>query len=145
MKKFFAEFRTFISRGNVIDMAIGVLIGASFKAIIDSFMNDIISPILGLIVKTNFSNLVFTINDVTVAYGSFITAILNFLLTAFVLFLVVRMSNRARALKDRKKQPAPVKVKTCPYCQSEISIKATRCPHCTSEQPAEAKSDSDEM
>ena len=133
MKKFLAEFKTFALRGNVIDLAVGVIIGAAFQAIVKSLTNDILAPILGLVAKTDFSNLVLTIFGVEIRYGAFITAVINFVIMAFLIFLLVKGTNK---LADKKKKKEAVEevpsVKVCPYCCSEISVDATRCPHCTS-------------
>lgn len=132
MKKFMKEFKEFISRGNVMDMAVGIIIGGAFTNIVSSLVNDIINPILGLFGGMNFDR--FTLNlggEVTLNYGTFITAILNFLIMALVIFIIIRTMNRAAARFEKKKEVVKT-TKTCPYCQSEISIKATRCPHCTS-------------
>ena len=137
MKKFFSEFKTFISRGNVMDMAVGVIVGGAFTAIVNSLVTDIISPILGLFGNSNLAELAVQIGGVNFTYGNFISAVINFLLTAFVLFCVIKAINSASekaaklAHKEEKKEEAP-KTKTCPYCKSEINIEATRCPHCTS-------------
>ena len=140
MKKFFAEFKEFISKGNVVDMAVGVIVGAAFKAIVDSFVGDIISPLIGTIFQMDFSELSVTINGSELMYGKFIMAILNFLIVAFVLFLFVKAVNKLRSLKKKEEEaPAAPTTKKCPFCQSEIAIEATRCPHCTSELPAEEK------
>ena len=135
MKKFFSEFKEFITKGNVMDMAVGVIIGAAFKAIVDSLVNDILTPIIGLLFNANFENLTAQIGDVTITYGNFLSAILNFLIMAFVLFLIVKSFNKVRALSEKKPEEAPAAptTKVCPFCKSEISIEATRCPHCTSE------------
>ena len=90
MKKLFSEFKAFIAKGSVIDLAVGVIIGAAFKGIVDSLVSDIISPLIGLIANTNFTDLVWQIGGVSIKYGSFITAIINFLLMAIVLFLIVK-------------------------------------------------------
>ncbi|MBE6733478.1 MAG: large conductance mechanosensitive channel protein MscL [Ruminococcaceae bacterium] len=131
MKKFLEEFKAFINRGNVVDMAVGVIIGAAFKAIVDSVVNDLISPIIGIIFRKDFSNLVIQIFDAQIRYGAFIMAVINFFIVAAALFALIKVIN----LFHRKKEeaPAPVTTKVCPYCKSEISIEATRCPHCTSE------------
>ena len=140
MKKFLQEFKEFAMRGNVLDMAVGVVIGAAFKAIIDSVVNDLISPIIGLVFKSDFSALVLTVNDVSIGYGAFITAVINFIIVAFVLFVIVKAANKASSLRKKPEAPAAPTTKKCPYCKSEIAIEATRCPHCTSEQPeAESK------
>lgn len=135
MKKFIAEFKEFISRGNVVDMAVGVVIGAAFRAIVDAFIENIISPLIGLIFKVDFSELSFGIGSAQIMYGAFIMAILNFIIVAFVLFLFVKAFNRLRRKKEE--EPAEPTTKKCPFCQSEIPIEATRCPHCTSELPEE--------
>lgn len=139
MKKFFDEFRKFINRGSVVDMAVGIMIGAAFKAIVDSLVNDIISPIIGLLVKQDFSNLSLNVFGVSLRYGAFIMAVLNFFIIALVLFLIIRLMNSFHDLTklvkksdDAEEEPEPT-TKTCPYCKSEIAIEATRCPHCTSQ------------
>ncbi len=139
MKKFFDEFRKFINRGRVVDMAVGIMIGAAFKAIVDSLVNDIISPIIGLLVKQDFSNLSLNVFGVSLRYGAFIMAVLNFFIIALVLFLIIRLMNSFHDLTklvkksdDTEEEPEPT-TKTCPYCKSEIAIEATRCPHCTSQ------------
>ncbi len=139
MKKFFDEFRKFINRGSVVDMAVGIMIGAAFKAIVDSLVNDIISPIIGLLVKQDFSNLSLNVFGVSLRYGAFIMAVLNFFIIALVLFLIIRLMNSFHDLTklvkksdDTEEEPEPT-TKTCPYCKSEIAIEATRCPHCTSQ------------
>lgn len=138
MKKLFSEFKTFIAKGSVVDLAVGVIIGAAFKGIVDSLVNDIISPIIGLIADTNFTELVWQIGGVSIQYGSFITAIINFLLMAIVLFLLVKAISATRGIGGKLKKGEPETVaapteKTCPYCKMAIAIDATRCPHCTSE------------
>ena len=147
MKNFIEEFKKFIMRGNVMDLAVGVIIGGAFQAIINSLVNDVIMPLIGLITGgIDFSNLFNQLSGekyatlaeaqaagvAVFAYGNFITAVLNFLIIAFVIFLLVKGMNRlAEGKKKDVKEEEPT-TKTCPFCQSEISIKATRCPHCTS-------------
>ena len=125
-KGFFQEFKEFISRGNVMDMAVGIIIGGAFTAIVNSLVDDIISPLLGL-----FGN------GVTLTYGKFITAVINFLLIALVLFCIIKAMNKAsesaKKLTGHEDKPAAPTTKICPYCKSEIPIDATRCPHCTSQ------------
>ena len=135
MKKFFNEFKEFISKGNVLDMAVGVIIGGAFKAIVDSLVNDILTPIIGLLFDANFENLAAQIGNVTITYGNFLSAILNFLIMAFVLFMIVKSFNKVRSMNEKKVEEAPAAptTKVCPFCKSEISIDATRYPHCTSE------------
>lgn len=138
MKKILNEFKAFISKGSVIDLAVGVIIGAAFKTIVDSLVNDVISPLIGLVADTNFSDLVWQVGGVSIGYGAFITAILNFLIMAVVLFFIVKAFNATRALSGKLKrtetaEPEPPKEKICPYCKMLIHAEATRCPHCTSE------------
>lgn len=139
-KGFISEFKKFIMRGNVMDMAVGVIVGGAFTAIVTSLNQDILTPILGIFGGTDFSNLVLKLgtgeNAPVLMYGNFITAIINFLITAFVIFCLVKGINAINAINDRfvKKEdkPAAPTTKKCPYCKSEIAIDATRCPHCTS-------------
>lgn len=137
MKKFFDEFKKFISKGNVMSMAVGIIIGGAFTSIVTSFVDDIINPLLGLFGGMNFDQLAWNITGgVTLTYGKFITAVINFLITAFVLFLIVKAFNAATDKLIKKEEAAPT-TKKCPYCKSEIDIEASRCPHCTSELEAE--------
>lgn len=155
-KGFFGEFKTFIMRGNVIDLAVGVIVGGAFQAIVNSLVNDIISPVISLATKgVNFADkfVVLAKTDevfqtaeaakeagyATLSYGSFVTAVINFLIMAFVIFMIVKGLNRVSELgKKPKEEPAPAPTtKACPYCKSEVSIDAVKCPHCTSELPEE--------
>lgn len=136
MKKIANEFKEFIARGNVMDMAVGIIIGGAFKAIVDSLVNDIINPLLGLFGGTNFDQFCVNLSgDVVLYYGKFITAIINFLIMAVIIFALVKTMNTIAKKFEKKKEeePAPVTTKECPFCKSEINIEATRCPHCTSE------------
>lgn len=140
MKGFIKEFKEFISRGNVMDMAVGVIIGGAFTAIVNSLVNDIVMPLLSLITGGfDFTALKIVLGEgekpATLNYGAFISAIINFLLIALVIFWVIRTINK---VAKKKEQPAP-DTKECPYCHEKISIKATKCPHCTSDIPAEEK------
>lgn len=124
------EFRQFIERGNVLDLAVAVIIGGAFAKIISSLVTDILTPLIGLIVGgINISELSITIGDAVITWGAFVQSIFDFLVIAFVIFMIVRTANKM------KKAPAPADptTKDCPYCYSTISIKATRCPNCTSE------------
>lgn len=133
MKKFLQEFKEFALRGNVMDLAIGVIIGAAFQAIVKSLVDDVISPLIGLVAKTDFSYLAFQINGVEIRYGSFLTAVINFIIMALVIFLFVKMMNTlAEKGKHKEKKAEVLTTKTCPYCCTEIKKEATRCPHCTS-------------
>ncbi len=133
------EFKEFMNRGNVVDMAVGVVIGAAFKAIIDSVVADLISPLIGIIFQQDFSSLKVTINGSDFTYGNLIMAIVNFIIVAFILFLFVKGVNKMRAAAEAKKKKeaeeaaAAPTTKICPYCKSEIPIDATKCSHCTSD------------
>ena len=133
------EFKKFIMRGNVMDMAVGVIVGGAFTAIVTSLNKDILTPILGVFGGIDFSNLAITLGEgetaPVLAYGNFITAVLNFLVTAFVIFLLVKginaLNDRLSKKEEPAEEPAPT-TKTCPYCKTTIAIDATRCPNCTS-------------
>ena len=135
MKALIEEFKEFISRGNVMDMAVGVIIGGAFTAIVNSLVNDMLMPLLSLLTGGfDFSGLCIALgegeNAATINYGSFISAIINFLLIALVIFLIITAINK---VSRKKKEEAPVPTtKECPYCKEQIAIEATRCPHCTS-------------
>lgn len=134
IKNFFEEFKKFAMRGNVLDMAVGLVVGSSFTAIVNSLVGDLISPVIGLFFQTDFTDVVLTIRDVDIKVGSFITAVINFVLVAFVLFVLIKLVNGLQKKPEPKAPEAPPAptTKNCPYCQSEIAIKAVRCPHCTS-------------
>lgn len=135
MRKFLQEFKTFALRGNVIDLAVGVIIGAAFQAIVKSLTDDILSPLIGLFAKTDFTDQKLTLFEaVDIRYGAFLTAVLNFIIMAFLIFLLVKGMNKLSDL-GKKHEPEPPKapaVKLCPFCCTEVALKATRCPHCTS-------------
>lgn len=134
MKNFMNELKKFICRGNVMDMAVGIIIGGAFTAIVNSLVADIITPLLGLFGGMNFDQYVWNITgDVTLAYGKFITAIINFLIMALVIFFLVRTINKVSEKYGKKEEPKAPTTKKCPYCKSDIAIDATRCPHCTSQ------------
>ena len=133
MKNFLEEFKKFISRGNVMDMAVGIIIGGAFTAIVTSLVEDIITPILGIFGGMDFSDVVLTINGSSFGIGKFITAVINFLLISLVLFSIIKALNKAQSLGKKEEEKEEPKTKKCPYCMSEIPIEATRCPHCTSE------------
>ena len=138
MKKFLEEFKSFALRGNVMDMAVGVIVGGAFTSIVTSLNQDILTPVLGIFGGTDFSNLKVTLgsgeNAPVLCYGNFITAVINFLITAFVIFVLVKAINKIGDKLIRKEEEAPPEptTKICPYCRSEIAKEATRCPHCTS-------------
>ena len=138
MKKFMDEFKKFISRGNVMDMAVGVIIGGAFTAIVNSLVNDVMMPVLSLITGgLDFSKLCIVLGEgegaATLNYGSFVAAIINFLLIAFVIFMLIKTINK---FFKKEEAPAPVTTKDCPYCKQKIALEATRCPHCTSQLEA---------
>ncbi len=135
MKKFFSEFKEFVLRGNVLDLAVAVIIGGAFQGIVKSLTDNIISPIIGIFTKMNFDQLVLKIpnTDVVIQYGAFITAVINFLIMAFVIFLLVKAINKVMSIGKKKEEVVEeATTKKCEYCKSEIDIEATRCPHCTS-------------
>ena len=124
------EFREFAMRGNVMDLAIAVIIGGAFGKIIASFVNDVLMPLIGLVLGgVNVSELAFPVGDAVVKWGAFVQSVIDFVIVAFVIFMLVRTMNR---LKKPEPAPAPT-TKECPYCFSTIPIKATRCPNCTSQ------------
>jgi large conductance mechanosensitive channel len=145
------EFKEFIMRGNVMDMAVGIIIGAAFSAIVNSLVKDIIMPPIGLIFKKDFANMFVVLKEgtaarpgptladaqsvgaVTLNYGNFINYVITFLIVAFAIFLLIRAVNRMRRATEKPKEAAAVTTRECPFCLSAIPIKATRCPHCTSE------------
>lgn len=131
MKKFLQEFKAFALRGNVIDLAVGVIIGAAFQSIVKSLTEDIISPIIGLFANTDFADMVIPIGA-GIRYGAFLTAVLNFIIMAFLVFLLVKGMNRLASLGKKQEAPKTPTTKKCPYCCTEIALEATRCPHCTS-------------
>ena len=140
MKAFFDEFKKFISRGNVMDMAVGIIIGGAFTTIVNSLVDDIISPLLGCFGGLDFSEVkIPLVGTSTLNIGNFLNAVINFLLMALILFTIVKLMNdaqkRIESLQHKEKEEEKPKTKICPYCRSEIDIEATRCPHCTSELP----------
>lgn len=151
---FFGEFKKFIMRGNVIDLAVGVIVGGAFQAIVKSLVDDVVMPVISLATKgINFADLFIALDGneyatlaaaqeagaATLNYGNFISAILNFLIMAFVVFLLVKGINTIADKTKKKEEAAPEEptTKACPFCKSEIAIDAVKCPHCTSEIPAE--------
>ena len=142
-KGFIHEFEKFISRGNVMDMAVGVIIGGAFSSIITSLVDDILSPILGIFGGLNFDELSLNImGDVTLKYGKFLTAVINFLIMALVIFCLVKAMNAlsSKMVHNKEAAPAAPTTKICPFCKSEIPIGATKCAHCTSELTEDAGS-----
>lgn len=135
------EFRDFIMRGNVLDLAVGIIIGAAFTTIVNSLVNDIISPIIGVITGgLDFSDVRLVLRPaegdteaVALGIGLFINAVINFLIVALVLFLIIRAYNNATARFKKAEAPGEPVNKQCPYCMTDIPVKATRCPNCTSQ------------
>ncbi|AHZ85808.1 large conductance mechanosensitive channel protein MscL [Bdellovibrio bacteriovorus] len=139
----FKEFKTFIMRGNVLDMAVGIIIGAAFGKIVTSFVTDVLTPVLSLgMGKVDFSNLFFVLNGdsyptldaakaagvATLNYGTFLNVVLDFVIVAFSIFLIIKAANKLK----RAEEPAPVTTKECPECCSSIPMKARKCAHCGS-------------
>lgn len=137
MGKFLSEFKEFALRGNVMDLAVGVIIGAAFQNIVTALTENIISPILGLFAQTNFDSLQIQVFDCTIKYGAFITAVINFFIMAIILFCMIKAMNKLASLGKAPEVEAAPTTKSCPFCLSEIPLAATRCAHCTSEVPAE--------
>ena len=134
MKKFFSEFKEFAIKGNVIDMAVGIVIGGAFTAIVTALVENILTPLLGLITGgTNFEELSFGVGEAQFTYGKLIAAVINFILVALVLFAVVKAVNKARNARKKEEAEEEPTEKECPFCKTKIHIDATRCPHCTSE------------
>ncbi len=156
MKGFFGEFKMFIMRGNVIDLAVGVIIGAAFQAIVKSLVDDIVMPVISLATGgMDFANKYIALAEIpaelgaeptlaqlqeagvaAVAYGNFLNAVLNFIIMSFVIFCIIKVINvisEKTKKKEAEEAPAAPTTKACPYCKSEIAVDATRCPNCTSE------------
>lgn len=139
MKKFMGEFKEFISKGNVMDLAVGVIIGGAFGAIVTSLCDDIIMPCIQLIISKIFG--VESIDEMTkilnvgpIAFGNFIAAVINFLIMALIIFFMVKGINKLRNInKKKEEEEEAATTKKCPYCCTEIDINATKCPHCTSD------------
>ena len=138
MKKFFEDFKKFALRGNVLDMAVGVIIGGAFTGIVTALTKNFINPLLNVILTGAHGEIsagvVWTFGA---AVAAFLTTVINFIITAFVLFVLIRMMNKLMTIGKKKEEPKPAAptTKKCPYCLSEIPLAATRCAHCTSEQP----------
>jgi large conductance mechanosensitive channel len=150
------EFKKFVNKGNIIDLAIGVIIGGAFGKIVASFVNDIIMPLLSLVTKNiKFENLFIALDGneyatieaaktagvVTINYGSFITAIIDFLVIAICIFIAVRQLNKIQKKFSKKPEPPPPNVKDCPFCKTSIHKEASRCPNCTSQLEEKEKTE----
>ena len=152
LKNFINEFKKFAMRGNVIDMAVGIIIGAAFGKIVDSLVKDVTMPPLGLLLgKVDFTNMFFVLRDgvlanppyetleaaqkagaITVNIGVFINVMISFIIVAFAVFILIKAVNKIQATMDKDKKDEAPKTRTCPYCCSVISVNATKCPNCTS-------------
>ncbi len=145
MKKFMAEFKKFALKGNMIDLAVGVIIGGAFNGLVSSLVNDIIMPALSIFTgKMDFENWFYALDGntyetielakeagvATINYGNFISGIINFIIMAFVVFMMVKAINKMK--KDEPAAPAAPTTKKCPFCKTDIPLEATKCPHCTS-------------
>ncbi|MDO5411393.1 MAG: large conductance mechanosensitive channel protein MscL [Lachnospiraceae bacterium] len=135
MKKFMEEFKAFALRGNVVDLAVGVLIGGAFSGLVAAFTEDIIKPILDLFGGAGAGKELGWVIPVGsgILIGKFISAVINFLITAFIIFMIVKSLNKLSKIGQKPEAPKAPTTKVCPYCKSEIAIEATRCPHCTSQ------------
>ena len=144
MKSFMKEFKEFISRGSVMDMAIGIIIGGAFTAIVSALVDNIIMPLISVLfggISFDKWNIVMGAGEEApvLGLGTFVAAIVNFLLIALVIFLVIKALNKANEMKNGPKQEEAPTTKVCEFCKSEIPIEATRCPHCTSQLKIEVK------
>lgn len=144
MKKFLQEFKEFISKGNVMDLAVGVIIGGAFSSIVTSLTDNIIKPLINCIGGAEVQGKIHLVGENYIDYGAFISAIINFLIMALIIFVMVKIVNKAVALgkklepKSDEKEAAPT-TKICPFCKTEINIDAVRCPNCTSVLDSEEK------
>lgn len=153
MKKFFNEFKEFAIKGNMIDLAVGMIVGAAFTAVVNALVTNLFNPVIGLItggidlnnawkVKIGETVVDDVVTPLTINFGAFVSALINFLIMAFVVFLFVKVVNKVREGEAKLKkteeaeEEAPT-TKICPFCKSEIAIDAVKCPHCTSDLPAE--------
>ncbi|MCQ2478414.1 MAG: large conductance mechanosensitive channel protein MscL [Clostridia bacterium] len=135
MKKFLNEFKEFALKGNIMDLAIGMIIGTAFTTVVTALTSNFIQPILDFVTRAHKD--LYTWAEIAAFISAFISAVINFIIIAFVLFLIMRFFNRINDASEKRKHkndvPAAPTTKVCPFCKSEISIDATRCPHCTSE------------
>lgn len=129
MKKFLKEFKEFALRGNVMDMAVGIIIGGAFTGIVTSLTDNFINPVLTVLM----GQATYTGADIRAFAAAFLAAVINFIITAFILFCLLKGMNKLLAIGRKKEEPAAPSTKVCPYCKSEIPIDATRCAHCTSQ------------
>ena len=143
MKKFFGEFKEFVMRGNVMDLAVAVIIGAAFGAIVTALCDKIITPLIQMIIGAIFGKSIDEMTQVLnvgpIEFGAFISAVINFIIMAFIIFLMVKAVNKAMTIGKKEEEEEEPTTKECPFCKSEIAIDATRCPHCTSQLEEEKK------
>jgi len=134
MKSFIKEFKEFVVKGNVMMIAIGVLIGGAFSGVVTSFTDNILSPVIGLFVGMNFDALWFEVFGVKIKYGAFITSLFNFLILAVVVFIMMKGMNKLMS-EGKREDPSAAEIQTrkCKYCMTELHAEATRCPACTSQ------------
>lgn len=139
MKKFWEEFKAFALRGNVMDMAVGVIVGGAFTSIVTSLTENIINPIIGMCGGSDLSAYSLNLLGAEFRYGAFLTSVINFFIMAFVLFCLLKFINKMSHPGKKPQTPAAPTTQKCPYCLSEIPIGATKCAHCASELPLENK------
>ena len=132
MKKFFQEFKEFALKGNVLDMAIGVIIGGAFSGLVTSLTDCFINPLLGCIGGAEVQGKIHLLGDQYIDYGSFITAVINFIIMAFIIFLLMKGIKKLLSLGKKEEVAAPL-TRKCPYCYGDIDVKATKCMYCTSD------------
>ncbi len=139
MKKFFGEFKEFIAKGNVLDLAVGVIIGSAFSAIVTALTDNIINPLINCIGGAEIQGKIHLVGDNYIDYGAFISAIINFIIMAFIIFCIVKAVNKAMTIGKKKEEESEEEptTKTCPFCKSEIPVDAVKCCHCTSDIPEE--------
>lgn len=132
MKKFFREFKEFALKGNVLDMAIGVIIGGAFSGLVTSLTDCFINPLIGCIGGAEVQGKIHLLGDQYIDYGSFITAVINFIIMAFIIFLLMKGIKKLLSLGKKEEVAAPL-TRKCPYCYGDIDVKATKCMYCTSD------------
>ena len=139
MKKFLKEFKEFINKGNVMDLAVGVIIGGAFTGIVTALTDNIINPLINCIGGAEIQGKIHLIGENYIDYGAFISAVINFIIMAFIIFCLVKALNKAMNIGKKMEEEAPAEptTKICPFCKSEIPIDAVKCCHCTSDIPEE--------
>lgn len=140
MKKFVQEFKDFALRGNVMDLAVGVIIGGAFQQIVNALVDNIIMPFINLFTRTDgIEDLYVQVGTAQITYGAFLAAVLNFIIMAFVIFLLVKLLNKLTTLGKKPQGDVKPTTKKCPFCFTDIPYEATRCPNCTAEIPQSQK------